>query len=137
MMLKLRNKTLFFLAALAAVWALGVIVLGAYVRLSHAGLGCPDWPGCYGHMVVPEETRKIDAANAAYPERPMHGEKAWKEMVHRYFAGGLVLLVFLIVVRAFKTYDWSKPEERKQLIVPLLLPLLIVLQALLGMWTVT
>lgn len=136
-MLKLRNKFLFFLAALACLWTLVVIVLGAYVRLSHAGLGCPDWPGCYGHMVVPEESVKIDAANAAWPERPLHGEKAWKEMVHRYFAGGLGVLIVLIAVIALKRYDWSKREERKHLVVPLLLPPLIVLQALLGMWTVT
>lgn len=134
---KLRHKLLFFLAALACLWTLVVIVLGAYVRLSHAGLGCPDWPGCYGHMVVPEESARIDAANAAWPERPLHGAKAWKEMVHRYFAGGLGLLVVLIAVVALRRYDWTRPGERKQLIVPLLLPPLIVLQALLGMWTVT
>jgi heme a synthase len=134
---KLRHKLLFFLAVLAVLWTLVVIVLGAYVRLSHAGLGCPDWPGCYGHIIVPEEAARIDAANAAYPERPLHGAKAWKEMVHRYFAGALGLLIVLIAVIAFKRYDWTKREERKYLIVPLALPPLIVFQALLGMWTVT
>lgn len=133
----IRNKTLFFLAAIACAWTLTVIVLGAYVRLSHAGLGCPDWPGCYGHMVVPDSTESIDSANAAYPQRPLHGEKAWKEMVHRYFAGGLGLLIVLIAVAALKSFDWSKPAERRQVIVPLLLPALILFQALLGMWTVT
>jgi cytochrome c oxidase assembly protein subunit 15 len=124
-MAELRNKPLFFLAALACVWTLVVIVLGAYVRLSHAGLGCPDWPGCYGHMVLPGSMEGIDSA------------KAWKEMAHRYAAGGLGILVLLIAMTAFNRYDWAKQSERKQLIVPLLLPLLIVFQALLGMWTVT
>ncbi len=132
-MLKLRNKKLFLLAALACALTLVVIVLGAHVRLSHAGLGCPDWPGCYGHMVVPESAQKIDAANAAYPERPLHGAKARKEMVHRYFAGGLGLLVFMIALAALETYGKTRRVDR----LPLFLPLLIVFQALLGMWTVT
>jgi cytochrome c oxidase assembly protein subunit 15 len=120
-----RNKLLFLLAVLACAWTLVVIVLGAYVRLSHAGLGCPDWPGCYGHMVLPESVQGIDSA------------KAWKEMTHRYAAGGLGFLILLITMAAFKSYDWTKPSERKQLIIPVLLPILIVFQALLGMWTVT
>jgi cytochrome c oxidase assembly protein subunit 15 len=88
-------------------------------------------------MVVPEAAHQIDAANAAWPQRPLHGAKAWKEMAHRYFAAGLGLLVVMIAIAALQTYRWSKAEERKYLIPPLLLPPLIVLQALLGMWTVT
>ena len=79
-----------------------VIVLGAYVRLSHAGLGCPDWPGCYGQLTWPAESGEIEAANTAFPERPVDIGKAWKEMVHRYLAGFLVLLVVAINVVAWR-----------------------------------
>ncbi|MCE3004445.1 MAG: COX15/CtaA family protein [Xanthomonadaceae bacterium] len=81
-------------AALAAVvLCFIVVVLGAYVRLSHAGLGCPDWPGCYGEVTWPNQHHEIDAANQAFPERPVEVPKAWREMLHRFAAGGLILLV--------------------------------------------
>ncbi len=73
-----------------------VIVLGAYVRLSHAGLGCPDWPGCYGHVTWPQNEHEIARANLAFPQRAVEGHKAGKEMVHRFFAGTLGLLVLLL-----------------------------------------
>src|SRR5512146_282760 len=63
-----------------------VVVLGAYVRLSAAGLGCPDWPGCYGHATVVGAEQSA-AAQAAYPNRPLEAGKAWREMTHRYAAG--------------------------------------------------
>jgi len=87
------------LAALATVLALTVVVLGAYVRLSHAGLGCPDWPGCYGHLTVPDRPEAVAAANASYPERPLHSAKAWKEMVHRYLASGLGLSILVYLAK--------------------------------------
>jgi cytochrome c oxidase assembly protein subunit 15 len=69
--------------------ALLVIVLGAYTRLTDAGLGCPDWPGCYGTLLVPQSAELVESANQAFPERPLKAEKAWNEMIHRYFAAGL------------------------------------------------
>jgi cytochrome c oxidase assembly protein subunit 15 len=127
--MKIRDKTIFTLAALACIGAVLVIALGAYVRLSHAGLGCPDWPGCYGHMVLPAADQTIDAS--AYPDRPVQTDKAWKEMTHRYAAGGLGLLVLMIAARALSRYRGA------QLIAPLALLALITFQAALGMWTVT
>lgn len=118
---------------LATALALGVVVLGAYVRLSDAGLGCPDWPGCYGHLGVPESEQHVVQANAAYPERPVEAPKAWKEMIHRYFAGTLGLLVLALAVIAWRRRD----EAGQPVVLPLLLLVLIVFQALLGMWTVT
>ena len=58
------------------------------------GLGCPDWPGCYGLLDVPETAEQITAAEQAFPERPVEPEKAWNEMIHRYFAGTLRVIDF-------------------------------------------
>jgi len=123
----MKKLTLFSLF-LAAV----VIILGAYTRLTDAGLGCPDWPGCYGHLTVPLSEDKVAKANAAYPERPVEAAKAWNEMIHRYFAGTLGLCVLAIAVIAIK-----KRHEGLPLKLPILLLGLITFQAALGMWTVT
>jgi len=118
---------------IAMIIAFCVIVLGAWVRLSHAGLGCPDWPGCYGQLTWPEAVQEIEAANQAYPERPYESGKAWREMVHRYLAGSLMLLVFAIGWKA-----WRDPHSsRSAKYLATLLVILIIFQALLGMWTVT
>ena len=61
----LTSRNFYRLALVATVLAMGVVVLGAYVRLSDAGLGCPDWPGCYGQVGVPESDTEVAAANAA------------------------------------------------------------------------
>ena len=121
-------------AILACGLALVVVVLGAYVRLSHAGLGCPDWPGCYGHLLgVPESTHEIDRANQAYPERTVESDKAWKEVIHRYFAAVLGILIVLLAVIAFL----QRNKSTLHLKLPILLVGLVILQGLLGMWTVT
>jgi cytochrome c oxidase assembly protein subunit 15 len=112
----------------AAVLALVVVVLGAYVRLSDAGLGCPDWPGCYGELAVPD-----GAGAAAGFDRPLEPAKAWKEMVHRYFAGALGLLI-----AALGAWAWARRRRPgQQVALPLALVALVAFQALLGMWTVT
>ena len=120
-------------ASIATLLALCVIVLGAYVRLSHAGLGCPDWPGCYGHITWPAQAHDIDSANLNFPDRPVETHKAWKEMAHRYLAGALVLLVVLINILA-----WKPAHRYQNLKLPAALILILILfQAALGMWTVT
>lgn len=120
-------------ASIAALVALCVIVLGAYVRLSHAGLGCPDWPGCYGHITWPTQTHEIDSANQNFPDRQVETDKAWKEMAHRYLAGTLVLLVVLINLLA-----WKPANRYQNLKLPAAMILILILfQAALGMWTVT
>ena len=121
------------LALVASIVALCVVALGAYVRLSHAGLGCPDWPGCYGRLTWPDATHEVHAANEAFPERPVEVHKAWKEMFHRYLAGFLVLLVLLINYRAWKLAGRGASHRFHS---GLLLGL-ILFQAALGMWTVT
>lgn len=120
-------------ALLASALALVVVILGAFVRLSDAGLGCPDWPGCYGHLDVPKTHQEVQQANSAYPDRPVEAAKAWKEMIHRYFAGTLGLLVFVMAILAIR----NRRSEKQQVFVPMFLVGLIIFQALLGMWTVT
>jgi cytochrome c oxidase assembly protein subunit 15 len=88
------------IAAFAAVFAFGVIVFGAFVRLSDAGLSCPDWPTCYGKASWPGHERDIAQANAAFPDRPFETHKAWREQVHRMLAGTLGLLVLVLAVAA-------------------------------------
>ncbi|MGQ0442948.1 MAG: COX15/CtaA family protein [Methylophilaceae bacterium] len=121
------------LAYLATILTLCVVVLGAYVRLSDAGLGCPDWPGCYGTLTVPQSSEAIAHAQATYPDSPIEHHKAWKEMVHRYLAGILGLFVLAIFVQGWR--------ERNTIHVspwlPTALLFLVIFQALLGMWTVT
>lgn len=121
------------LAVIAAIIAFCVIVLGAFVRLSDAGLGCPDWPGCYGHLSWPVEAQAVEEANQAFPERPVESAKAWKEMVHRYLAGALVLLVLALNYLAWKAQN---RQADFRLLATILL-VLILFQAALGMWTVT
>ncbi|OGT82400.1 MAG: cytochrome B [Gammaproteobacteria bacterium RIFCSPLOWO2_12_FULL_52_10] len=110
-----------------------VVVLGAYTRLSDAGLGCPDWPGCYGNVIVPDVQEEIDQSNEIYMSRPLEAGKAWKEMVHRYAAGTLGILILVIAILAWR----ARSQPGQQLTVPLLLVGLVIFQALLGMWTVT
>ena len=123
------NKLVLF----ATLLAVCVVGFGAYVRLADAGLGCPDWPGCYGTLTVPQSESAITHAQATYPDSPVEEGKAWKEMIHRYLAGALGLLVLAIFVQA-----WRKRNEinvTKWL--PSFLLTLIIFQAALGMWTVT
>lgn len=111
-----------------------VVGLGAYTRLADAGLGCPDWPGCYGHWDVPKDQEEILQANQAFPERPVETDKAWLEMIHRYFASTLGLCIVLIVLAA-----WREKQHNPK--IPFKLPCallgLVIFQGLLGMWTVT
>lgn len=123
------RRIVFFTACFAFV----VIVVGAYVRLEDAGLGCPDWPGCYGQLVgVPEQAHEIARAHAEF-NQPVDVVRARKEMFHRYIAGTLGLLILAIAVLA-----WRRRAALGQS--PLLATALLALvafQAALGMWTVT
>ena len=116
-----------------ALLALCVVVLGAWTRLGSAGLGCPDWPGCYGHLTVGQAVEHAAEANAAFPERPLEADKAIKEMVHRYFASTLGLLIIAIAVLAFR----NRRDPTQPVRLPAALVMLVVFQGLLGMWTVT
>jgi len=121
------------LALITTLIALIAIMLGAYTRLSNAGLGCPDWPGCYGQIDVPATENELMKASEAYPDRPVEFAKAWKEMVHRYVAGTLGIFILIMCLVAWK----NKNNPGQPIILPTLLVGIVIFQALLGMWTVT
>ncbi|MEI6860389.1 MAG: COX15/CtaA family protein [Shewanella sp.] len=112
------------------LFTLCVILMGAYTRLSDAGLGCPDWPGCYGMLKVPSQHSELIQAQDAFPGHEVEPQKAWLEMIHRYIAAALGLLVLVILILCLK-----KPDAPKKL--PTFIAILILFQAALGMWTVT
>ena len=98
-MRKSLRKPSFGLALAATLMAICVVVLGSFTRLSHAGLGCPDWPTCYGHIWAPQTAIDIAIANETYPEIPVNLAKTWPEMVHRYLATGLGLFIVALVIK--------------------------------------
>ena len=122
-------RTLYKLNVIAIFVAAVVVILGAYTRLTDAGLGCPDWPGCYGFMSVPTHEADIAHAEGIFPDRPVEHAKAWNEMIHRYFAGSLGLIILAMFLLSIKT--------KQKMILPTVLLLTVCFQALLGMWTVT
>ncbi|AKO64080.1 cytochrome C oxidase subunit I [Methylophilales bacterium MBRSG12] len=117
----------------ATVLALIVVSFGAYTRLTDSGLGCPDWPGCYGTLSVPESIDQIEKAQAVYPDSPVEVEKAWIEMIHRYIAGILGVMILVIAFMSIKLRD----QINYSLKWPFFLLGLVIFQAALGMWTVT
>lgn len=123
----------FPLAAVATVMALVVVLLGAYTRLTHAGLGCPDWPGCYGFIGVPQTDAQLAHAERHFPEAPVEAQKGWNEMVHRYFAGTLGLAILGLAVHALV----RRGRDGQPLRLPLVLLGVVITQAAFGMWTVT
>lgn len=128
--MSLNQKIFRLVARFAWVLCFGVVVLGAFVRLSDAGLGCPDWPGCYGQLVVPEAQDAVEVANAAYPHRPVEAHKAWKEMIHRYFASGVGFAILLLLITG-----WKERIAPRGFLLSLFA--LVCFQGVLGMWTVT
>jgi heme a synthase len=106
------------LALAGALLAAAVVVLGAWVRLTDAGLGCPDWPGCYGHV---------------YPQSQHGFGKAWHEMIHRYFAGTLAVMIAALVAWAV----WNRKDRKQPLLAVVLLFIIVCVQATLGALTVT
>ena len=122
-------RRLTLLVAVALALAAIVVVLGAYTRLVDAGLGCPDWPGCYGMTRVPETPDEIARAEAAFPGTPVEAAKAWPEMIHRYAAASLGLVIVVLCILAIK--------DRLPWKLPVALAVLVIAQGAFGAWTVT
>jgi cytochrome c oxidase assembly protein subunit 15 len=121
------------LAWFTTFFTLIVLLLGAYTRLTDAGLGCPDWPGCYGHLTVPTSEAQLERAAELHPDVPVETGKAWREMIHRYFAGILGLLILTLAILAWRNHR----DPAQILLIPTFTVLVVGLQAALGMWTVT
>jgi heme a synthase len=120
------------LARIGAIVALAVVMLGAWVRLTDAGLGCPDWPGCYGRLVVPHAATTAEELGSEYT-RPLEAGKAWREMIHRYLASTLGLICVSLAVLAWR----NRRDPNQPWRAPVALVALVIFQGLLGMWTVT
>jgi len=121
------------LTFLAVLLTFVVVVFGSYVRLSDAGLGCPDWPGCYGQLSPAHAVEHIEAAAAVSPGGPVSMPKAWKEMIHRYLAATLGFIILVIAGIAWRRR--ADPEVRATVAVALVG--VVIFQGLLGKWTVT
>ena len=127
-----RSKLLTFLK-FALVLTLIVIMLGAWTRLKDAGLGCPDWPFCYGHITVPVSEQSLTRVSERFPDHVVEPEKAWPEMIHRYFASAIGFCILLVAA-----FMWRRRTEPGM---PwrhgLALLLLVCIQGAFGAWTVT
>lgn len=133
--LKSSPQTLFSrLALIAFALAFLVILLGAYTRLTNAGLSCPDWPRCYGYLTPPSGIEQLEAASSAYPQVPVDSAKAWTEMRHRYLAGVEGLLILTIVSMS---WYWRKSLKASVFYLSQSLIGIMIGQILLGMLTVT
>lgn len=125
------NKSALYFLYIAFLLAVIVVQLGAYTRLKDAGLGCPDWPGCYGKLTLPQQT--IQLTNGPYSGQTLIPAKAWPEMIHRYAAATLVMLCFAAIVLII--YKNKLPQQPVKIATSLFF--LLFLQGLLGKWTVT
>jgi cytochrome c oxidase assembly protein subunit 15 len=117
-----------------------LIMFGAFTRLTDSGLGCPDWPGCYGHGDPLSAHELISAAQTALPSGPVTVFKAWVEMLHRYMAMSIGVLIIVLVAMAWNKWLRSgraRTARRFHPAYPMLLLLLVCVQGAFGAWTVT
>jgi cytochrome c oxidase assembly protein subunit 15 len=121
------------LALFGAVLCVCVVVFGAYTRLSDAGLGCPDWPGCYGHITPAGAAKNEAHIESRFPGWDFESRKAWIEMIHRYAATTLGFVIVLIAAFAIV----SRRERLVSVPFSIVLLVTVVLQGMLGMLTVT
>jgi cytochrome c oxidase assembly protein subunit 15 len=115
-----------------------LIMFGAFTRLTDSGLGCPDWPGCYSHSNPLHAHAHISAAEAAMPDGPVTVMKAWIEMIHRYLAMGVGVLIMAIMAIAWRRWLKSARSAVKfSPVFPTVLFGFVCLQGAFGAWTVT
>jgi cytochrome c oxidase assembly protein subunit 15 len=135
-----RLLTLRSLVLATLMATLVLVMLGAYVRLTNAGLGCPDWPGCYGKLSPTQAAVQIEAAQMAAPNGPVSLPKAWREMAHRYFASFVGVMILAIAIQALnqrRKRSIGVEDAAAGIVLPLALVAVVILQGLFGKWTVT
>ncbi|MEH6580146.1 MAG: COX15/CtaA family protein [Amphritea sp.] len=129
----MQDRRPLILCYLAITMVLVVISMGAWTRLNDAGLGCPDWPGCYGQIVVPQTSEQIALAELEYVGESVDVRKGMIEMVHRYFASSLGLVIVFLALFALK----NRHRKGYPVALSIGLLMLVIVQGLFGMWTVT
>ncbi len=97
---------------LSGILGFVVVALGAWTRLADAGLGCPDWPGCYGFVTIPMNPEEIELANSKFPETPYEVAKAIPEVVHRYFAAALGFFIVCMNIVVYRAKEAVPPSIR-------------------------
>ncbi len=122
------------LAWVTAFLTLDLVMFGSFTRLTDSGLGCPDWPGCYGHSNPLSAGEQIRAAETALPSGPVTMTKAWIEMLHRYFAMAVGFLIVVLTVMAWRR--WRRDPEHSPWLATATL-FAVCLQGAFGAWTVT
>lgn len=130
---KSKSAKFFRMALSAAFFAYLAVVFGAYARLSEAGLGCPDWPGCYGKLFAPQTAQDIDQARQLEGEKKPDHKRAWKDMTQRYIAGALGLILIRLTVLGWQL---KKRKRSQQVLIPLLTMLLVFGLTLAGLLTI-
>jgi cytochrome c oxidase assembly protein subunit 15 len=126
------------LAWVTAFLTLDLIMFGGFTRLTDSGLGCPDWPGCYGHSNPLSAGEQIRAAETALPSGPVTMTKAWIEMLHRYFAMAVGFLIIVLMVMAWRRYRREPgPQHRAAAVLATVVLVAVCLQGAFGAWTVT
>lgn len=130
-----KNSMAAKIAFFAVIVAFIVIALGAFTRLADAGLGCPDWPTCYGHVLWPKTDAQISTANTAFIETPVEMSKTWPEQVHRLFASSLGLISLVLFGLAVKNNNDRRQNVLMTGVVVMLMTALVSKIALKMTWT--
>lgn len=125
------------LAVLTLFLTFDLVLFGAFTRLTDSGLGCPDWPGCYGNASPLGAHTEISAAQAAMPTGPVTHTKAWIEMVHRYLATAVGVLILTMTATSWAARRRATPDDAGNPWWPTLTLVWVCLQGAFGAWTVT
>ena len=134
-MLKTSKSAKFLrLAMFSALFAFLMVLIGAYAHISRAGLGCPEWPGCYGRLFAPTTAQELDETRVVTPRVTDEEAKAWKDTLHRYVSGSLGLLMFRLL---YLGWQLKKRYRKQQVIIPAVVFLLVFSQTILAAVTVT
>jgi heme a synthase len=128
-----KSQRFFRLALFSALFSALLLLVSAWGRINEAGLGCPDWPGCYGRLFAPLTAQDVNEARAYFPRQPAEEEKLLKETLYRYFSGALGLLIIRLTVLGWQL---KKHVRRQQVLIPALVFVLVFAQVILSILTV-
>jgi len=128
-----KSQRFFRLALFSALFSALLLLVSAWGRINEAGLGCPEWPGCYGRLFAPLTAQDVNEARAFFPRQPAEEEKLLKETLYRYFSGALGLLIIRLTVLGWQL---KKHVRRQQVLIPALVFVLVFAQVILSILTV-